>query len=583
MAYNQNAIASLAQSTGPKYLGADVSALNGKLDFEPLWEYSVRGNAPKPVILNNSGQGYPFPTSYQVADRLVQLSVQGWYNVPVHLRLIDPPDMSAYAPVGGWPAKGAPAVPPYEANDNDVWADSSNTDWGLSATYPGTLNKNLEIDVYPSSSNTATFYLKLPARYAGDNWQIEVRKKNPYGTLIANKISSYSAMFTGWKRVYVERDHMFRRGNLLDPTASGGVFTPDTNTDPDTIYLYRWDQTTPKTDVTKYVQPGDTVVIFDTDSPYPSGAHETATVVSTDFVDVPINPANCFPPDCGQLSCQCVSVLAATLDKDLKNSYHASPLDFSSGKSAAVGVIHSADGQIYDTASNQINGPGSAFYDADMRDIKQPFDDAFVEFIAPRSGMGAVPYIDPATGFYDNTLSQRTTRSLFSNLWYGNSSQETNNYIHLLGVRGSDYGGVSGQIAGDTSQENKYSLVYTRTWETEFSSGSDAMKAIQTATDHELGHQFYVNACSLADDCTTQSAANHHDYRPWWSYSTTGCPGTNPNPCLMDPNGGNATDTINRFCVDDLLLGDPKAPCVGSTKDETTIRTVEDPLPLKAL
>ena len=99
------------------------------------------------------------------------------------------------------------------------------------------------------------------------------------------------------------------------------------------------------------------------------------------------------PADCVHQPWECVSVLAATLDKDLKNSYHASPLDFSSGKSSAVGVINSADGLIYDTAINQINGTGSAFYDADMWDIEQPFDDAFVEFIAPRSGMGAVPYM----------------------------------------------------------------------------------------------------------------------------------------------------------------------------------------------
>jgi hypothetical protein len=580
MAYNQNALASFMESTPARNLGADVAALDGWLSVEPLWEYIVSGSAPKPVTLNNAGQAYPYPTNYQSADRLVRLTVRGWYNVPVHLRLIDAPDTSPYAPVGGWAAKGGKtAVPAYEAYDNDVWSETGYSDFGLTTHSDGS-SPAATLDVWPGTNNTATFYLKLPHRYAGDNWQVEVTKKTPGGVAVPNKIPSYSALFTGWKRVFVERDRMFRRGNLLDPEATGGQFTPDSNTNPDVLYLYRWDQTSLKTDITKYIQPGDTVAIFDTDAPYPSGAFETATVVSTAFVDAPLNPASCFPPDCGQLSCLCVSVLAATLDRDLNRPYQSSPLDFSSGKSAAVGVILSADSLITDTSTNQINATGSAFYDADMRDIKQPFDDAFVQLIGLRDGSGAVPYVDPVIGLYETGANGRNLRTDFSGKWFKNGPIAGNNYVELMGVRGDDWTGTPGQIAGDTLAINKFSLIFIDTWNGKYPNASDAQKAVQTATNHELGHQFYVNACAIVDDCPKQAAENHHDYRPRWMNSTTGCPAANANPCLMDPTGGVPTSGINRFCKEDLLLGDPEAPCTNFTTDQTAIRTLTDPLPL---
>jgi hypothetical protein len=152
-----------------------------------------------------------------------------------------------------------------------------------------------------------------------------------------------------------------------------------------------------------------------------------------------------------------------------------------------------------------------------------------------------------------------------------------------MGVRGEDYSGSPTQIAGDTLPDNAESMVFIATLTTEYPASSDAVKAILAATDHELAHNFGTNACSLIDDCSTQSAANHHDYRPWWNFSTTGCPAANANPCLMDSHGGNPTDGTNRFCKEDLLLGDPKAPCTNYTKDETAIRTIEDPLPMKVL
>ncbi len=55
--------------------------------------------------------------------------------------------------------------------------------------------------------------------------------------------------------------------------------------------------------------------------------------------------------------------------------------NFSTGRSAGVGVIANSSGIPYDTSPNQINGTRSAFYDADMRAIQRTFNDGYVEFL----------------------------------------------------------------------------------------------------------------------------------------------------------------------------------------------------------
>jgi len=587
MAYNGNVLGNGPESYEARHLGAAVFGAEGKLSVQKLWAYGVEGEAPERVVLNNGGRAYPYPSARQVGEGLLQLRVRGWNGVKLRLYLQDPPDDSAYIPRGSWtPKPGKSAALPYVANDNEVWADTSIPagSWGLSAYSGGPFSESLE--VRPSGDHTAVFYLKVPPRYGGDNWQIAVKKVDPKTNQeVADNVPSLSPVYTAWKRVFVERDRMFRRGNLLDHTANGGVFTADTNTDPDTIYLYRWDQTTPKTDVAKYVQPGDTVVIFDTDSPYPSGVYETATVISTDFVDVPINPANCFPPDCGQLTCQCVSVLAATLDKDLKNSYYASPLDFSSGKCAAVGVIHSADGQIYDTASNQINGPGSAFYDADLRDVKQPFMDGYVEVLAPREGMGAVPYM--AGSWFDwahQSVDHFASLHYFSNLWFLNKQAGSpppevvpRNSFHFVGASNAPSVGAY----ADTFYRYDWSYFFLDRLAGDFPDGEQREKALRWITAHELGHQFNVNP----------EGCQHHDGRMSWCESSSHCEsgGSLPARCLMnvDPSdyAQRLTSGVCRFCAEDLLLGveasGGEITCNGLVEPwearDGTIRTDSDP------
>jgi hypothetical protein len=249
-------------------------------------------------------------------------------------------------------------------------------------------------------------------------------------------------------------------------------------------------------------------------------------------------------------------------------------------KSGAGGVINSNDGLIYDTASNQINGAGSTFYDADMRGIEQPYTDALTEFIAPLSGMGAVPYLDPAVPFYDRgTIGgpEATNRLNFELLWGLHSTAP--NYIYLLGCRGRSYTGGD-MTAGITDSGNHYSYIYVEsvtTWGLAqlppFTTDQTKM-ALRFNTEHEFGHDFRLNCCS---DLTCGSKPNlgQHDARPWWNYTTTGCP--NANPCLEMYDIPNPPTGIDRFCKEDLLLGDPN--CGASAIRDSAVRNQTDPLP----
>jgi hypothetical protein len=290
------------------------------------------------------------------------------------------------------------------------------------------------------------------------------------------------------------------------------------------------------------------------------------------------------PADCVHPPWECVSVLAATLDKDLKNSYHASPIDFSSGKSAAVGVINSADWAIFDTDPNQINGPGSAFYDADMRDIEQPYDDAFVEFIAPRSGMGAVPYLPQA--WFD--AASADMRSLFSKLWFAHWTNDPsnathcmeNNYFHLIGASKTING------LGLTSSSSNTSYVFVQGIADNINSGPGFIAYCQEVSVHELTHQWDVNWCFC----------DLHDTNNAWCATASNC-GTSGLPyteaCLMNmaaatpPAGDPAQliDGINRLCTTDLLLGSSGCSNLscpdGSTRNAVpgygAVRTMPDP------
>ena len=249
-------------------------------------------------------------------------------------------------------------------------------------------------------------------------------------------------------------------------------------------------------------------------------------------------------------------------------------LDFSNGHSGGIGVLSGCD-----ATSNQINNPDSCFYDADMRAIQKTFNDGYVEFYGLRDGMGAVPYIDSAIPFYAKGTTggpEETNRLNFHSIWWKNNTYNWN-YFHLVGCRGNDFV-WTGSTTGLTDASNNYSYVYRKTiegfGENQGYTEEEVQKGTQTLTDHELGHQFWLNRCSNLT-CGSDTNLGMQDDRPWWNYTTTGCP--NANACLMDWKGGNLIDDFNRFCKEDLFLGDPN--CGSAIKPDSAIRTISDPIP----
>jgi hypothetical protein len=524
------------------------------------------------VVINNSGQNEAYPSSYQQADQIIRLDIGGWYGLYQQVRVIDPPDLSPYAPDAGWcGTTGYPACTaalPYEGNDN------YGTDFGLSNNpagpwYTTKLYRPGADNLPPDSTNNLTLYLKVPARYSGNNFQVEVTKCDYNGTPIPTKVAGLSSIYTAWKRVYVERDSMFRRGGLLYAPDDTHMTIPAGSS---SLQVYKG----PSGAQLDNLVGGDKIAIFDKDHPF-EGPHDEAYVgvidrtTSTDYATVNL-----------------VTARTGGTTYVTRFSYTASPQDtthypdFSKGSSAGIGVVNSNDGLIYDTSPNRLpNGPGSAFYDADMGDIEQPFDDAYVEFIGLRDGMGAVPYV-PKPLFDSEGVNGL---AYFSQMWFKNfqpaadtppHADVPHNYFHLIGA--SSYGA----LAGVSNSAFDWSYVFQQAIEQTSYTPAEKANYTRAVTDHELGHQFDLNFCSNLVNCNPglPPTWGMHDYRGWWHYGGTGCPPW-ANPCLMEPAAGNPTDTINRFCKEDLLLGDPNAPCqsTGGTiqKVDTTVRTSTDP------
>ncbi|MFZ5983331.1 MAG: hypothetical protein ACOYXN_03105, partial [Acidobacteriota bacterium] len=381
--------------------------------------------------------------------------------------------------------------------------------------------------------------LKLPPRYSGDNWRVAVYKIDPKtGQEVPNQLPSRSPIYTGWKRVFIEKDRMVRRGGVLrnDATASQS-----------SLFLYkspddtRWDN----------LHEGDKVALFDASNPF-EGPHDEA-YVAPGGIDTNYPPAASGEPH--RVKVDLVTSRGGSTPYLLLRSYSASPPDaslqpnFSLGAGAALGVVNSADGLIYDTSTNQINAPGSAFYDADLRDVEEPFRDGYVEVVARREGSGAVPYIsERLSGFYVDqpgggaSEPGRSQRRNFQELWFAHKG--TSNYVHALGVRGPDAQGGQG-VGGFSWAWSLYLFMHAETLQQLEPDGSLRRLLEQSSLDHEMGHEFKVNACS-----------GFHDTRQAWCGVQGGACANEP--CLMQADGGAPRNATNRFCKEDLLGGDPK-------------------------
>ncbi len=521
--YNQNPVAEPGGTVPARHLGAEVyeyetTALTNlfQITVEPMWNMTMpfkTARIAQRVTLANTVAGQTYPSPDQAVDRVIKFQVRGWNGNYVNLRLIDPPDDAPYAPrdargaPAGWPATNPahrPAVLPYEANDNEAWRGwdgVSPLDFGLTWDPQGqtglTLSANMVRIFTPPATNqtgTLTYYLKVPARYAGDNWQVEVTRVDPKtGQTIPNQTPELSQVFTGWKRTFTERDHMFRRGGVIYAPDDTHMTIPAGSS---SLQVYKGPSGAQLDNLTV----GDKIAVFDASRPF-EGPHDEAYVGSIDrttSMDYAI---------IGLVTARTGGTTYTT-----QYAYTASPIitathypDFSKGSSAGIGVINSNDGLVYDTSPYQINGTGSAFYDADMRGIAQPYTDAFAEFIGLSSGMGAVPYLPESWLRY----SSDTEKRLFHQAWFANKNpmsppnQEFNNphnYFHLIGTGlyrdlGDTVLNGASYVQSDISYVCTGSIEVQCALRTPQCSTQQAANHVEETTDHELAHQFNVNGC----------------------------------------------------------------------------------------
>lgn len=523
----------------------------------------------------------PFTSAWQVADRVIGFTVEGWQGLEFHLELIDPPDTAAYAPDDGWDNGQAKKLP-YEANDNVE--DPQNADVGL-ALDPGATTWAEALNVTPDANGTATVYLKVTDRYAGDNHQVRVKKCDPddgcgaksagFPGVLHQRVVALSPIFTAWKRIHIERDKMFRRGGVLaenflpDPDYEcGSPENPicDCVADPgaeccqgigpvfcNQIVAYEWQS----------AAAGDQVAVFDEVSTYETKPEpREVTAVGTPDAD---------------------GLVTVTLDQGLDHAHlraertTTTPFQptFSNHKSAGYGVISGCD-----ASSNQINATDSCFYQGDLQAVEQAYNDAFMEVFAPRDGMSAVPMLPES--FFSFGTESTAVQDDFSRTWFPHWTNDPgdprrclpNNYFHVVGAK-------SGSRAGLTRATSNTTFAFIETIAGDSPPGDPFVNYVRFVVNHELGHQFSVNPC----ECDL------HDRRNAWCETLGNCahPGlTYPIACIMnvvDDALENRTDGIDHFGIQDLFEGTPgcsgKVCAPGDTrsfpKGYGAIRTVPDP------
>jgi len=411
-------------------------------------------------------------------------------------------------------------------------------------------------------------YLKVTDRYAGDNYQVQVKKcapggcdaAPPAGGVLDDRVVALSPIFTAWKRIHIERDKMFRKGGVL---AEDYIPEPDCGSDgtmcvctpsskpacctgpPPALYCnqivaYEWQN----------AAENDQVAVFDEVFTYETVREPRAvTAVGT--------------PDATE------GLIVLTLDQGLSLAYLRSSRTlstpyqptFSNLKSAGYGVISGCD-----PSSNQINAANSCFWEGDLRAVEKAFGDGFIEIVSPRSGMSTVPLV----GSPWFTSPPELGLTFFSGTWFRGWDPDLD-YFHLIGANRD----VFITRYGLANAHYNYVFVFRNSiWLQGMSEGKSDVEIdnfTREVTIHELGHQFKVN------ECTTGG----HDSRNAWCEAEGSCGpgGTAPQPCVMVPHPEQSVwDSVFRFCAEDLFKGDPTCPDPQPGEPRAgAMRTVSDP------
>ncbi len=130
----------------------------------------------------------------------------------VWLRIIDPPSQASYeAPFTGDNQDPAPQLALYYFDQQGTRIDSVG----------GVLHLQSNQDTVPGRVRV---YLETSKRYAGENYALEAAFEPTFACAAGayGNTCARTTTYTTWKRVYVERDSMFRSGTLLKSSVGGG-------------------------------------------------------------------------------------------------------------------------------------------------------------------------------------------------------------------------------------------------------------------------------------------------------------------------------------------------------------------------
>lgn len=487
--------------------------------------------------LGPGGASDAYPCSLQSADGQIKIAfdVLGQVSTAftVYLRVYDPPDVAPYV----------------TGTNND------NLDPNKNGTKDTALQACLSPLQFQADSTHHHFeaMLSITNQYAGDNYQVGLSLDPNYLTNPSIKPMLTTGILTAWKRVYVERDKMFRQGGLLDHVYGSFPYSPDLGLTDDELALELSYQNLycPSCGCTTLPCTGLSIPIsvFDASHPLYQGYDQYRTITGLFLGSV-----------LGR------GVLIAQLDSPLAHTISGQTVTYTSGwtdplynKSAGIGV--------------QVN---PAFFSADMGATAGAFGDGFVEVSDQPDGRSALPYLTQS--WFDYVwVNERDDLAYFSQIWSSHFNptgasppyqDEKHNHFHVMA------GSVSNYFNGVSNRGYDYAYIMVQAIMA-MSGTADEQRSMQRWTvDHELGHNLCVNAC-LTDG---------HDDRYAWcgppQYNNCGLDGGAEELCVMSGTPlpfDDAKDGVYAFCLEDLLIGSPDTPCDGFTRPDTAMRTEPDP------
>jgi hypothetical protein len=373
-------------------------------------------------------------------------------------------------------------------------------------------------------------------------------------------IKAESPIFQAWKREYIEWDKMFRVGGLMwaPSTSLDGIIPAGTSS----IKIYK-DEFGGEID---NLFPGDQVTLFDTQLTAATSG-ESAEIGSIDNQSDP------------RYSIVNLVIPGTATPYSTRNDYYASP-SYSSANFPYLPRGNVAGMGAFRGCQSARVARDSCYLDADPANLRDSFADGYVEFVFPTDGAGAVPYV--GRNFWDQASDDDF--AFFSQRWFKHFSSsggipplnQRHNYFHLVGV--STFTGYF----GFSNSGYDYSYVYVENIESNFSDAGQSTTMNINTTVHELAHQFDVDLCATTANPPT---VKFHDLRKAWCDVFNLCgivPAGGHENCVMNP--GDTTpqrlDGVDRFCVADLLTGDPGTACDPPSPDMPrpgAIRTTVDP------